>query len=69
MTNRHTLELLGTWESIYNPKFKVVEFDHFKQQAGFHTFVISVSEWIEKTNAIGMFAKKGRYGGTFILEP
>ena len=65
MRNRNTLEFLGTWESIYNPKFKVVEFDHFKQQAGLHTFVISVSEWIEKTNAIGMFVKKGRYGGTF----
>ena len=65
MRNRSTLEFLGTWESIYNPNFKVVEFDHFKQQAGLHTFVLSVSEWIEKTNAIGMFVKKGRYGGTF----
>ena len=65
MRNRSTLEFLGTWETIYNPHFKVVEFDHFKQQAGLHTFVLSVSEWIEKTNAIGMFVKKGRYGGTF----
>ena len=65
MRNRSTLEFLGTWESIYNSNFKVVEFDHFKQQAGLHTFVLSVSEWIEKTNAIGMFVKKGRYGGTF----
>ena len=65
MRNRNTLEFLGTWESIYNPNFKVVEFDHFKQQAGLHTFVLSVSEWIEKTKAIGMFVKKGRYGGTF----
>ena len=65
MRNRSTLEFLGTWETIYNPHFKVVEFDHFKQQAGLHTFVLSVSEWIEKTNASGMFVKKGRYGGTF----
>ena len=65
MRNRNTLEFLGTWESIYNPNFKVVEFDHFKQEAGLHTFVLSVSEWIEKTNAIGLFVKKGRYGGTF----
>ena len=65
MRNRNTLEFLGTWESIYNPKFKVVEFDHFKRQAGLHTFVISVSEWVEQTNAIGIFVKKGRYGGTF----
>ena len=65
MRNRNTLEFLGTWESFYNSDFKVVEFDHFKQQAGLHTFVLSVGEWIEKTNAIGLFVKKGRYGGTF----
>ena len=45
-----TLEFLGTWEQIYNPDFKVVEFDHFKMRAGLHTFVISVSEWVEKIN-------------------
>ncbi len=63
--NRNTLEFLGAWEQIYNNDFKVVEFDHFKQQAGLHTFVLSASEWIEKTNAIGIFVKKGRYGGTY----
>ncbi len=65
MRNRNTLEFLGTWEQIYNPNFKVVEFDHFKRDAGLHTFVISVSEWVEQTNAIGLYVKKGRYGGTF----
>ena len=65
LRNRNTLEFLGTWEIIYNQEFKVVEFDHFKQQAGLHTFVLSVSEWIEKTKAKGIFVKKGRYGGTF----
>ncbi len=65
LRNRATLEFLGTWEQIYNPNFKVVEFDHFKSEAGLHTFVISVSEWVEKTNAIGLYVKKGRYGGTF----
>jgi hypothetical protein len=63
--NRMTLEFLGTWEQIYNPDFKVVEFDHFKGQAGLHTFVLSVSEWIESTNAKGLYVKKGRYGGTY----
>ena len=46
-------------------KFKLVEFDHFKQNAVLHTFVLSVGEWIDKTDAIGMFVKRGRYGGTF----
>ncbi len=65
MRNRATLEFLGTWEQIYNPVFKVVEFDHFKSEAGLHTFVLSASEWIEKTEAIGLFVKRGRYGGTY----
>ena len=65
MRNRNTLEFLGTWEEIYNPNFKVVEFDHFKKQAGLHTFVLSSSEWIAKTKAIGMYVKRGRFGGTY----
>jgi hypothetical protein len=63
--NRYTLEFLGTWEQMNNPNFKVVEFDHFKMQAGLNSFVLSVSEWIEKTQAIGFVVKKGRYGGTY----
>ena len=63
--NRMTIEFLGTWEQIYNADFKVVEFDHFNSQAGLHTFVLSVSEWINTTNAIGLYVKKGRYGGTY----
>ena len=62
---RTTLEFLGAWEVIYNPHFKVVEFDHFKMQAGLPTFVLSPSQWIEKTNAIGLYVNAGRYGGTY----
>jgi hypothetical protein len=62
---RTTLEFLGTWEKIYNPDFKVVEFDHFKTQAGLPSFVLSPGQWVEKTNAIGIFSKAGRYGGTY----
>ena len=62
---RTTLEFLGTWEVMYNPNFKVVEFDHFKSEAGLHTFTLSAKEWIEKTNAIGMYVQAGRYGGTY----
>lgn len=63
--NRYTIEFLGTWELIHNPEFKVVEFDHFKKNAGLPSFVLSASEWIDRTNAIGMIVKKGRYGGTY----
>ena len=65
LRNRYSLEFMGTWEMIHNPNFKVVEFDHFKSQAGMPSFVLSVSEWIEKTSAIGIFVKKGKYGGTY----
>ncbi|MBR5958886.1 MAG: KilA-N domain-containing protein [Salinivirgaceae bacterium] len=65
LRTRYTIEFLGTWEQIHNPNFKVVEFDHFKTQAGLPAFVLSCSEWIEKTNAIGIVVKKGRYGGTY----
>ena len=65
LRNRRTLEFLATWEEIYNPNFKVFESEHFKKQAGLLTFTPSVSEWVEQTNAIGIFVKKGRYGGTY----
>ena len=63
--SRSTLEFLGTWEQIYNPNFKVVEFDHFKQEAGLHTFTLSVTDWVDKTNAVGLYVKRGKYGGTY----
>lgn len=62
---RGTIEFLGTWESIYNPNFKVVEFDHFRKEAGLPMFTLSVSQWVEKTSAIGIFSKSGKLGGTY----
>jgi len=62
---RTTLEFLAAWETLYNPEFKVVEFDHFKTNAGLHTFTLSAKEWIETTGAIGIYVQSGRYGGTY----
>lgn len=62
---RSTLEFLGVWEQMYNPNFKVVEFDHFKSMAGLPSFVLSPGTWIEKTCAIGLMVKLGKYGGTY----
>lgn len=61
---RTTLEFIGTWEKLHNPEFKVVEFDHFKTQAGLPTFGLSPGQWKEKTNALGIFVIKGKYVGT-----
>ena len=65
LRNRNTLEFLGTWESIFNPNFNSVEFDGFRKNAGLHTFTLSVTEWCERTNAIGIYSKRGKYGGTY----
>ena len=65
LRNRSTLEFLSIWEEMYNPNFKVFKSEHFKKDVGLVTFTPSVSEWVEKTDAIGLFVKKGRYGGTF----
>lgn len=55
LRNRTTIEFLSTWEEIYNPNFKVFESEHFKKQSGLLTFTPSVSEWVEQTDAIGLF--------------
>lgn len=65
MRNRNTIELLGFWESIYNPAFKPLEFEGFRKQAGLNSFVMTPKKWVEATNAIGIISKSGRYGGTF----
>lgn len=65
LRNRNTLEFLGIWESINNPNFNWNEFVLIRNQAGLNNFNISAKEWTEKTNAIGLKAVAGRYGGTY----
>lgn len=65
LRNRNTVEYLGIWESVYNPDFNYGEFDVIKSQAGLNSYRLSVKEWVEKTNAIGLKATAGRYGGTY----
>jgi hypothetical protein len=65
LRNRNTVEFLGIWESVHNPRFNSGEFAIIKSQAGLNSYKLSVKEWVEKTNAIGLKASAGRYGGTF----
>jgi len=65
LRNRNTIEYLGIWETVYNPNFNYGEFAIIKSQAGLNSYKISVKEWVEKTNAIGLKATAGRYGGTY----
>ena len=62
---KSTIEYLGEWEMLYNPNFNCTEFGTFRNMAGSNNFVLSVKIWIEKTKAIGLFSKAGRYGGTY----
>ena len=65
LRNRNTLEFMGIWEKVYNPNFNCGEFAVIKSQAGLNRFKISVKEFVERTNAISLQAKAGRYGGTY----
>lgn len=65
MRLRSTIEFLGLWEHINNPDFKGVEFDAFRNSSGLNSFTLTPKQWIEKTNAIGIISKPGRYGGTY----
>ena len=65
LRNRNTVDFLGIWETVYNPSFNSGEFAIIKSQVGLNSYKISVKEWVEKTNAIGLHATAGRYGGTY----
>lgn len=65
LRNRNTVEFLGIWERVHNPAFNYGEFATIKSLAGLNSYKLSVKEWVEKTNAIGLKATAGRYGGTY----
>jgi hypothetical protein len=65
LRNRNTLEFLGIWERLNNPDFNPIEFDGFRKQSGLNSFTLSPKQWIDKTSAIGLISKQGRYGGTY----
>jgi hypothetical protein len=65
LRNRNTLEYIGIWERINNPGFNYGEFATIRNRSGLNSFKISVSEFVERTGAISLRAKAGRYGGTY----
>jgi KilA-N domain len=65
LRNKNTIEFLGVWERFNNPSFNSLEFEGIKNIAGLNRFAISVKEWVLQTNATGIVAKTGRYGGTY----
>ncbi len=65
ITNKNTLEYVGTWEKINNPIFNYPEFGVIENEAGVNRFIMSVGQWIKRTNAVGLLVKAGRFGGTY----
>ena len=65
LRGKDNIQFLGLWESMHNPDFKPIEFDRLRNEAGSNAFTLSPKKWIEKTSAIGIVSKLGRYGGTF----
>ena len=64
MRNRMTVRFLGLWEQLHNPNFNYLEFEAIEQAAGVNSFVLTPKQWIERTNAIGIITKAGRYAQT-----
>jgi hypothetical protein len=62
LRTKDTIELLGTWEMLHNTDFNPIEFERIKNEAGTNRFTMSVSKWIDSTNAKGIYSKSGRYG-------
>ena len=65
LSTRYTVEFMGIWERVNNPDFNLTEFRYIKNESGSNGYVLSAKQWIEKTNAIGIISKSGRYGGTY----
>lgn len=65
LRSRDTIEFLGAWEQLSNPNFNVLEFEYIRNESGVNRFTLSAKQWIERTNAIGIISKSGRYGGTY----
>ncbi len=65
LSTRYTIEFMGIWERVSNPNFNLTEFSYIKNESGSNGYVLSAKQWIEKTNAIGLISKAGRYGGTY----
>lgn len=65
LRNKNTIDFLGVWELINNQNFKVLDFEYFKSISGKQNFTLSVNDWVDKTDAIGIYSLKGKTGGTY----
>lgn len=65
LRNRNTVEFLGVWEQLHNTNFNPIGFDGIRNKTGLNNFILTTKQWVQETNAIGLQARAGRYGGTY----
>lgn len=63
MSSYTTIDFLAMWEQLYNPEFNRMEFQTVRNEPG--RLIMTPSQWIERTNAMGIRSRAGRYGGTY----
>lgn len=68
LRNKNTIEFLGIWEEMYNEDFNTTEYEAILMEAGLNRFIMSVKQWVARTNSRGIVAKAGRYGGTYAYK-
>lgn len=68
LRNKNTIEFLGIWEEMYNIDFNTTEYEAILMEAGLNRFIMSVKQWVARTNSRGIIAKAGRYGGTYAYK-
>lgn len=68
LRNKNTIEFLGIWEEMYNVDFNSTEYEAILMEAGLNRFIMSVKQWVARTNSRGIVAKAGRYGGTYAYK-
>ena len=68
LRNKNTIEFLGIWEEMYNADFNAAAYEEIMLEAGLNRFIMSVKQWVSRTNSKGIVAKAGRYGGTYAYK-
>lgn len=63
--NNFTCNIIPQPEATLFLQSKPIEFDGIRKDAGLNSFILTAKQWIERTNAIGIVSKAGRYGGTY----
>jgi hypothetical protein len=59
----YTLNFSGAWERLHNPDFNVTDFGNIKMESVDNSFILSTKQWVERTNAIGIIAKRDGTAG------